>query len=156
MAILKIQIGTNNPILRTKSKKVQKVDANVKKLIKDMQDTLHLDGVGLAAPQVGQNLRVILIIINAAKVNQNMLTMINPEILFFSEDLEIMEEGCLSLPKIFKNVARSKSITVKYQDLNLHEHVLQLSGFNARIVQHEVDHIDGILFIDRAEGNSKF
>lgn len=152
MSIQKIQTGLDNPILRTKSKKVEKMTAEVKKLIKNMQDTLHLDGIGLAAPQIGVNLRVVLVTLNPGKANENTIVMINPEILMFSKNMEVMEEGCLSIPKYFANVRRPKSITVKYQDQNMKERMLNLEALNARIVQHEVDHIDAILFVDRLEG----
>jgi peptide deformylase len=149
MAILKIQIGADNPILRAKSKKVLKVAADIKKLIKNMNDTFHFDVVGLAAPQVGVNLRLVLIKLNPDTKNPSIICMISPEILSFSKNIEVMEEGCLSLPKIYGNVKRSKSIIVSYQDIYLRNITLNLKGINARIVQHEVDHIDGILFIDR-------
>ncbi len=155
MAIQKIQSGRDNPILRTKSKKVLKMNSEVKKLIKDMYDTLHLDGIGLAAPQIGVNLRVVLVTLNPGKVNENTITMINPDIVFFSDNMEVMEEGCLSIPKFFADVRRPKSIIVKYQDQNMKERVLDLTGLNARIVQHELDHIDAILFVDRMEGKEK-
>jgi len=149
MSILQIQTGVDNPILRKKSSKVLQITKDLKKLVKDMQDTLHLDGIGLAAPQVGVNSRIILVTLNSGQKNANTVIMVNPEILFFSEEKTFAEEGCLSLPKIFEKVERAKSIIVKYQDLNMREHLLNLSNINARITQHELDHLNGVLFLDR-------
>ncbi len=152
MAILKIQTGVDNIILRTKSKIILKIDKNIKNLIKDMCDTLDLDGIGLAAPQVGHNLRIVLVTMNSGKKNQNTVVMINPEILKFSDNMTIMEEGCLSLPKVFAKLKRPNEVLLKYFDEKMKEHLLHLTDLNARIVQHEIDHLDAILFVDRMEG----
>lgn len=152
MAILEIQTGRDNPILRKKSIEVKTLDKSLKKLIKDMYDTVHLDGIGLAAPQVGHNVRICLVTLNPGKKNENTITIINPEIISFSSKLTVMEEGCLSLPKFFANVKRPSEVTLKYYDEKMREHLLHLTGINAKIVQHEIDHLDAILFVDRMEG----
>lgn len=154
MAVLEIIQGADNPILRKKSVAIKKIDAKLKKLVKDMSDTLFkAKGIGLAAPQVGQNIRVILALLNVNTPQQTLIEMVNPEILESSEEKETAEEGCLSLPGIYGNVERSKSITVHFQTLKNQKLTLHLKGLNARIVQHEVDHIDGVLIVDRFSQN---
>ena len=153
MTIRTIQTGLENPILRTRSKEVEKLTPAVKKLIRDMHDTLHLDGIGLAAPQVGENLRVILATLNPGTKKENTITLINPVITYFSRDTVIDEEGCLSLPKVFGDVERSYEIIVQYRDEQFKIEVLKLRGLNARIIQHETDHVDGILFADKIVGD---
>lgn len=149
MAIREIQTGLNNPILRTVSKPVEAMTPEVKKLIRDMYDTLHLDGIGLASPQIGVNSRVVLVTLNPRQKKELTITMINPKITYFSEETEIDEEGCLSLPGFYGLVERSIEIIVEFKDQNWKNTVLRLSALNARIVQHEVDHIDAILFADK-------
>ena len=116
MAIRGIQTGLNNPILRAKSSEVEKLTPEVKRLIRDMYDTIHLDGIGLAAPQVGENLRVILVTLNPGTKKEDTITLINPVITFFSPKVEIAEEGCLSLPNYFGNVCRSLEVIVQFKD----------------------------------------
>lgn len=154
MAIREIQTGLKNPILRKKSVEVEKITPEVKKLIRDMYSTLHLDGIGLAAPQVGENLRIILVTTFPRTKKEKTYTMINPVITYFSEETEINEEGCLSLPNFFGNVERSSEVIVQFKDESFKTQVLRLNGLNARIVQHETDHIDGILFADKVIGES--
>lgn len=154
MAIRKIQTGLNNPTLRTKSLEVEKITPEVKRLIRDMYDTLHLDGIGLAAPQVGENLRVILVTAFPRTKKEVTYTMINPVITYFSETTEINEEGCLSLPNFFGDVRRSTEIIVQFKDENWKTQVMRFNGLNARIVQHETDHIDAILFADKIIGKA--
>lgn len=107
-------------------------------------------GLGLAAPQVGQNLRLVLVRLNFETPNELILALINPEIISFSKEIVLGEEGCLSLPKMWGQVLRSCEITVKFQNLKGKSQTLKFTNLNARIIQHEVDHLDGILFIDRA------
>lgn len=154
MAIREIQTGLKNPILRKKSVEIEKITPEVKKLIRDMCSTLHLDGIGLAAPQVGENLRIILVTTYPRTKKEETYTMINPVITYFSEETEIKEEGCLSLPNYFGDVERSREIIVKFKDESFKTQVMRLNGLNARIVQHEVDHTDGILFADRVVGKA--
>lgn len=154
MAIREIQTGLKNPILRKKSVEVEKITPEVKRLIRDMYSTLHMDGIGLAAPQVGENLRIILVTTYPRTKKEETYTMINPVITYFSEETEINEEGCLSLPNFFGNVERSHEVIVQFKDESFKTQVLRLNGLNARIVQHETDHIDGILFADKVIGKS--
>ncbi|MFA6917915.1 MAG: peptide deformylase [Candidatus Gracilibacteria bacterium] len=154
--LLEIQTGENNPILRTKSVRVGKINAVLKKFAKDMRETMIAkDGLGLAAPQVGENLRMIIVTMNYGASNAIVMTMINPEILSHGEEVYIAEEGCLSLPKRFENVERFKEVVVEFTDLDGGEHTLKLANLDARVVQHEVDHLDGVLFIDRVRGADK-
>jgi len=152
MKKLKIQTGENNPILRTKSKDIKKVDAALKKFAKDMKITMiEDDGLGLAAPQVGKNIRMVIVTLNYKTKNQVVVTMVNPKILSHSDDTAIAEEGCLSLPNTYDKVRRFVEILVEFTNLDASKQVLALDDLNARVVQHEVDHLDAILFIDRAK-----
>lgn len=152
MTVLKIETGANNPILRQKSTPIDKFDKSLKKLAKDMVETMNSrDGLGIAAPQIGVNKRIFITTINIGEDNEGLITMINPELEFLNDKMETGEEGCLSLPELFKPVTRHKFVRVKYQDLKGNEHILELEGLNARVIQHETDHLDGILFIDRAD-----
>jgi peptide deformylase len=151
---LKIQTGANNPILRKKSAQIQQLNKKTKKFISDMVETLKKEnGLGLAAPQVGQNIRIIIVRFNYDTHQEMIKTLINPEILSHSKGTILGEEGCLSLPNIFKPVERYKKVRIKFKDLKWNDNVLDLEDLNARIVQHEIDHLDGILFIDKVKGD---
>ncbi|MFH1326127.1 MAG: peptide deformylase [Candidatus Falkowbacteria bacterium] len=133
-----------NDILRKKCVEIKKVDEQTRQLILDMEKTmLEKDGIGLAAPQIGQNINLILI-----NTKDGPIHMINPKITRKSWFKSIEEEGCLSLPTIFGKVKRSKKIRVIYNDKNNSRHKLKAEGMFARVVQHEVDHLNGVLFID--------
>ena len=156
MALLKLETGTQNEILRTVSQPVKKIDKSLVKFIEDMKETMEKsNGIGLAAPQVGKNIRVVVTKFNHDTKNELILGMINPVILSRSKEEEIGEEGCLSVPKKFDNVVRSKDILLKYEDVKGRENMLKLSGLNARIIQHEIDHLDGILFVDKIVDNAE-
>ena len=120
-----------------------------------MEETLeHAKGLGLAAPQVGSHHRVLLANFQFDKSKKDHFTttaLINPDILYFSEETCWYEEGCLSLPDVYASVERPRSILVRFQDIKGNERMLELSDLNARIVQHEVDHLDGKLFSDYLE-----
>ncbi|MFC1810809.1 peptide deformylase [Patescibacteria group bacterium] len=151
MSILEIQTGENNEILRKKSTPVEKVDRTIKKLAKNMVQTMKkANGLGIAAPQVGVNKRLFITTLNEGDEKEMLVTMINPEILWHSKEHEVGEEGCLSIPGIYKPVERFSAIRVKYLDLKGRENVIELEGLNARVIQHETDHLDGVLFVDRA------
>jgi len=147
---MKLQVitGEDNQILRTKSKAVKEITKKTQKFIRDMEKSMNdQKGVGLAAPQVGVNERIVIVLLNERQV----ISMVNPEITYFSDETVIDEEGCLSLPNVWGNVERAKEITVQFLTPKGDKRILKLEGFNARIVQHEVDHLDGILFIDYLE-----
>jgi len=147
MQYLEIITGENNPKLRKNSAEVQKISQQEKKIIQQMKITIDKKkGIGLAAPQVGILKRIIL-----AKINGKKIVMINPKITEFSLQEKSMEEGCLSIPGFFAQVIRSTEIQVKFQDEDFVEQILNLSDIDARVVQHEIDHLNGILFVDRIE-----
>ena len=132
-------------VLRQQSQEVKNIDGKVHKLIRAMQEIMYkYKGIGLAAPQVGYLQRIII-----ADTGDGLLTLINPE-LIQQEGKEQMEEGCLSLPDIHVNVSRNVSILVRGWDINGKQRQLELMGLMARVVQHEIDHLNGRLIIDYA------
>lgn len=136
--------GADTPILRTKTKPVAKVTKELLKLLKDMEDTtIAADGLGLAAPQVNRTERVCIV-----KMGHKLTPLINPKITFQSTDVEVAEEGCLSLPNVWLQVTRAASIVVEYLDAKGNEQQRMLEGLDARVVQHELDHLDGKLIVD--------
>ena len=142
------------PVLRKGAEEVPQDYPDLKVLVSNMFETMyHADGVGLAGPQVGLSLR--LLVIDADVLADDFpeckgfkRTMINPVFLEKSEETDSMEEGCLSLPGIHEKVSRSVRIRIKYQDADFVEHEEELSGFAARVVQHECEHLTGHVFID--------
>ncbi len=158
MAKLTIQTGADNPILRTVSKPVKVFDSGLKKLVKDMKQTMvAAKGLGLAAPQVGVNKRVFLITLDYGKKGEKVLVMVNPKIRFLDDgdgafEMIVDEEGCLSLPGIWAKVERYRHIEVTFYDESGTHQILQLSDLNAREVQHENDHLDAVLFTDKLVG----
>ena len=142
------------PFLRKEAEEVPQDYPDLKVLVSNMFETMyHADGVGLAGPQVGLSLR--LLVIDADVLADDFpeckgfkRTMINPVFLEKSEETDSMEEGCLSLPGIHEKVSRSVRIRIKYQDADFVEHEEELSGFAARVVQHECEHLTGHVFID--------
>lgn len=152
MAILPLTIGFDNKILRTKSEPVKKIDRKIKELVKNMVDTMmDCDGLGIAAPQVGVNLRIYIARLNFNTPHEMNVPMLNAEFLDISEETDGHEEGCLSLPKQFGIVRRAKEVTIKYMDIKGKTQTLHLTGLNARIMQHETDHLNGTLIADKME-----
>jgi peptide deformylase len=145
---------SDNPVLRQRAKKLKKIEPSTQKLIDDMIETmLDAPGVGLAAPQVGVSLRVIVVEIPKDDDDSRAgtkLQLINPEILK-SEGEQIGEEGCLSIPGYVGIVKRFEHVTVKGLNRKGKEVKIKAEGYLARVLQHEVDHLDGILFTDRLE-----
>ena len=138
-----------NPILKKKSEPIKKIYPGIKRLAADMMETMyHYSGVGLAAPQVGELIRVITIDPRDPEFGPRV--MINPRICSRNGEV-IGEEGCLSLPNIYGEVKRAMNVFVKYTDIDGREHSEEWSGLQARIVQHEVDHINGVLFVERLD-----
>ena len=155
MAILPITTGVDHTVLRTVSKPVKSIDRKIKKLVEDMIDTMEdADGLGIAAPQVGVNLRIYIARLNYNSENEMVVPMINAELMALSQHMDDEEEGCLSIPKKFGVVTRSKSVTVRYRDLKNREVTLKLDGLNARIMQHEMDHLNAILIADKMQNGS--
>lgn len=144
IAVLPILTGAENPVLRRKTTRVPKVTKEVKKLLKDMRDTVaSADGGGLAAPQIGVSLRVCL-----SNIGGKMTPLINPEITWRSQETDIAQEGCLSLPGIWKDIERPVEITLQFLDEEGKRQERRFTGWDARVVQHEVDHLEGVLLVD--------
>lgn len=142
---MKIYTGENNEILRKTAEEIEEITADIKNLARSMKKAMKKEkGIGLAAPQVGVHKRLILVIIGKKE-----MFMVNPKILSFSAECNTDEEGCLSVPGKFDNVSRSTRISVKYKDLEGNEFEQEFNGLDARVVQHEVDHLNGVLFTDR-------
>jgi peptide deformylase len=142
-------IAYGDPVLKKKAVEVIPKDLDVPKLIEDMYETMYLaNGVGLAAPQIGKSLRMF--VIDASPMDDASLkeVFINPEILSEEGEDWPYEEGCLSIPGIRADVTRKSKIRVKYLNADLKEKEVELVGLEARVVQHEFDHIEGKLFTD--------
>jgi peptide deformylase len=146
---IRVIVKEPDPILREVSRPVPKITPNIHKLLDDMAETMyHAQGVGLAAPQIGILKRVI--VLDPADGETGLIEMINPEILEKSGRV-LGAEGCLSIPGIQGEVYRYEKIRVKGLDRHGNELVMDAEGWLARIFQHEIDHLDGILFTDKAE-----
>ncbi len=146
MTIRKI-ITTENPILRQKAKKVHRFDPSLQKLVDDMFETMHeANGVGLAAPQIAQSIRVFV-----AEFEDHKVAVFNPEIVK-AEGEELGTEGCLSIPGyVGENIRRASKVLVKGQDVRGKPIRVPAEGWFARVLQHEIDHLDGVLFLDRLD-----
>ena len=139
-----------HPILRKQAAKVEGVDNEIRKLLDDMLETMYVEeGVGLAAPQVGVSKRMLVIDYERDEENAGKpIYMINPEIIWTSEEKNCGEEGCLSVPNVRAEVERFAKVKVRYLDYHGKEQEVLAEGFFAVVVQHEMDHLDGILYID--------
>ncbi len=139
-----------HPILKKKAEKVAAVDDNLRRLLDDMLETMYADnGCGLAAPQIGVSQRIVVIDIAGEGEEPAPMYMVNPEIVWASEEKEICEEGCLSVPGQRAEVERPASVRIKYLDYNGEPQEILAEDFLAVAAQHEIDHLDGILYIDR-------
>ena len=150
-----LQYGAHNPYLRTTSQSIDTINEEVEQLGADLIELMReYDGVWLAAPQIGKDLRMIATTQRKGTgKKQKHITdtlMINPDIIEESDETITTEEGCLSLPWVIKKVERPKTILLRYQWLDGKTYTQTYTGFNAVIIQHEIDHLDGILFIDKA------
>ena len=138
-----------NPRLRLVSKPVGKVDAAIRKLVEDMFETMYgAPGIGLAAIQVGVPRRVVTMDLAKKDEPKNPKVYINPEILWASEERSTYEEGCLSIPEYYEEVERAAQVKVRYTDLDGNAQEVEANGLLATCLQHEVDHLNGVLFID--------
>lgn len=147
MAVREIRI-LGDPVLRRKAEPVPVVDDEIRRLVEDMIETMYdADGVGLAAPQVGVSQRVI--VVDTREPNVPKFALINPEIVERSDALDRGEEGCLSIPGLKDIVERPDRVVVEAKDASGQPVRIEAEGLLARVLQHEVDHLDGILFIDR-------
>lgn len=155
--MLTIETGETNTILRTHCHAVTKFDVSLENFIEEMKETMAqedpetgIHGVGLAANQVGDLRRILLITLNVGerKKGQKVLPMINPEITWTSPQKVSMEEGCLSLPGVFEYVARPARVQARWQGVDGAWHERKFGKWDARILLHELDHLDGTLFTD--------
>ncbi len=136
--------------LRTPANRIVKVDDSIRKLAKDMLITMYsAKGIGLAAPQIGVQKRIIVIDLNFEDPHTPPNIFINPEIISSSASLDTYEEGCLSIPGVYLNVVRPSSIKFSYRDEMGRPKKMNAEGLMARCVQHEIDHLNGVLFVDK-------
>jgi len=149
-----IQTGEDNKVLRTKSKEIEAIDDDLKNFADDLLELMYeYDGVWLASPQVWKNIRMIAITTRKnGKKWPELATeevMINPIITEASPDMVVSEEACLSLPNVIGSVKRHKTITVEYKNIEWFKKKKKLKNYNAFIIQHEIDHLNWILFVDK-------
>ncbi|MEQ8517900.1 MAG: peptide deformylase [Cytophagales bacterium] len=152
-------VAYGDPVLKKRARDINKDELNLKQLVADMYETMYqAKGVGLAGPQIGKNLRIF--VIDGEPMEEDELigfkqAFINPEIEDEFGDDWTFEEGCLSIPNIRENVDRPEMLKIKYYDENWNFHEEEYEGLKARIIQHEYDHIEGILFTDHLSGFKK-
>ena len=148
MAVLPIIIAPD-PRLKVTCEPVEQVDETVRQLMDDMLESMHAaNGIGLAAPQIGKSLRVIVVDIARDEEESNPLYLANPEVVAESDEIVAAEEGCLSLPEHFAEVTRPASVRIRYLGRDGDERELEAEGILAKCVQHEMDHLEGVLFVD--------
>ncbi len=142
-------ITAPDPRLKIKARSVPAVDDKIRRLMDDMLDTMYgAIGIGLAAPQVGQSSRIIVLDVARDGEKPQPLQLANPEILWRSPELTIGNEGCLSLPEHYAEVTRPAKIRLRYVDYQNEIREIEASGLLAMCLQHEIDHLDGVLFVD--------
>ena len=138
-----------DPRLQAVSTDVETVDGEIRALIDDMTDSMYAaDGIGLAAIQIGVARRVLVIDLDQKEGNKNPVPYINPKIIWASDEMAVFEEGCLSVPEIWDDVERPARIKCEYLDRDGKKQVLEADGLLATCLQHEMDHLNGVLFID--------
>ncbi|MBQ7453450.1 MAG: peptide deformylase [Selenomonadaceae bacterium] len=153
MALLEIKTA-GNPVLKTVCTPVEKIDKRLRKLLDDMAETMyHSEGVGIAAPQVGETIRAVVVDVDREARNKR-YDLINP-VITLREGSAIDNEGCLSCPDLFGDVERAAKIRVEYLNRFGKKKTLDAEGLLARCIQHEIDHLDGQLFIDIAKNITK-
>ena len=148
MAIREILVAPD-PRLKVKARQVAKVDAKIRQLMDDMLETMYAaPGIGLAAPQIGEAVRVLVVDVARDGEEKRPLCLANPEIIWASDQLVPHEEGCLSLPEHYADVTRPAEVKVRYLDHENEIREVHATGLLAVCLQHEMDHLEGILFID--------
>lgn len=151
MSILPIRIYPD-PVLRVRCPEVRAFDGDLRRLVQDMVETMHAaPGVGLAAPQVGVEQRLAVVDVSVGKEREALRVLINPEIVE-EQGREVDTEGCLSIPGLTEKVARPLEVKVKARNLDDEAVELEAAGFEARAICHEIDHLNGVLFIDHLKG----
>jgi peptide deformylase len=147
MAVLRVR-RYGDPVLRRRAREVEAVTPDIRRLVEDMTDTMYDEvGIGLAAPQVGASIRLMVV---GDDMNRGVQALVNPVIAAQGGSVTA-EEGCLSLPGVFAAVTRAEWVTLEAQDLEGAPISITARGLRARVFQHEIDHLDGVLFIDRLE-----
>ena len=137
-------IGAQHPILRKKATTITSFNKDLRKLIKNLHETaLSVKGAGLAAPQIGESLAV-----TVARIGGDFLPLINPELLWSSEEMLTAEEGCLSLPDVWVQAPRAAEVIIRFQDEKGKKQERKLTAWDARVAQHEIDHLKGKLIVD--------
>jgi len=143
-------------VLRQPAKRINKINDEIRQIAVQMLQTMYSeDGIGLAAPQVGINKQLIVIDIELKDQSKPPLILINPEIKSTSGAIVTGEEGCLSIPEVFLDVRRPDRVTIAYRDEEGKPQLLATEGLLARVIQHEMDHLNGVLFVDRAHNISE-
>ncbi|BAW95567.1 peptide deformylase [[Synechococcus] sp. NIES-970] len=139
-------------VLRQKAKRITRVDDETRALAKEMLQTMYsAHGIGLAAPQVGVNKRLIVVDTDPDNPENEPIVLVNPEIRKFGKQFCAFEEGCLSIPGVHLDVMRPDEIEVHYRDEQGKPKRMKASGLLSRVIQHEIDHLDGVMFVDRVE-----
>lgn len=146
---LKSLVLLPDPILREVSKPLERVDDEVRRFADDMLETMYdAPGIGLAAIQVGEPLRMLTIDVSGDEEEKNPIVMINPEIVDMAGEATVYEEGCLSIPDYYADVERPGAVVVNYLDRDGKQQTLNADGLLSTCIQHELDHLNGVLFID--------
>jgi peptide deformylase len=152
MAVLPIY-NCFHPALKKKAEPVKEFNEELSQFVDDMFETMYNtnNGVGLAANQVGSSRSIFIMDVTDIEeyANTEPIALINPVIEFFSDDEDEDQEGCLSIPEFFEKVTRPYGVQIRYSDIDMGEHTLEAEGFMARVIQHEFDHLNGILFFER-------
>lgn len=157
MSIVPITV-CGDKILRKKAAKVKEIDGNTIRIISNMFDTMrNANGIGLAANQIGVNQQIFVVDISAVEGYESYkpIALINPKIVAKSDEQILIEEGCLSIPDLRAEVSRPKIISISYFDANMKEQILEADELFARVIQHEFDHLQGVLFIDYLDEEMK-
>lgn len=149
-----------DPILRKPTRPVRPGSADARAIAEALREAFsRIEGLGLAANQLGFLFRAAIVQLvkegGEDHGDSAPIIMLNPRILWRSEDIVVEEEGCLSIPGVWADVPRAKAVRVEYQDEEGQRHILEVEGLNARLLQHEIDHLDGVLFIDHLSVNER-
>jgi peptide deformylase len=141
-------------VLRQLAKRIAKVDDSIRQLAREMVETMYSsNGIGLAAPQVGINKQLLVIDCEPDKPENPPLILINPQIVKYSQELCLIEEGCLSIPGVYLDVIRPKTIELSFKDEQGKPRKIQATDLLSRVIQHEMDHLNGVMFVDRVNNN---
>ncbi len=150
MAIRDIVLLGEDPVLREEAEEVERFDTELKALVRDMYETMyHADGIGLAAPQIGVARRVLVVDLRREDEPESKIVLVNPRVTWASDERERESEGCLSIPGIEEIVERAWAVRVEGFDPEGNEVVVEADELFSRALQHEIDHLDGVLFLDR-------